>query len=125
MLYLHTSNQLEQLATQYARITNEPLSNVFEPECLVVQNAGMARYLSMHVADLSGISANTAALFPAEFMWKLLRIVSPDVSKQSECSPDALRFHIMQKLTDHSSDYPEIQHYIATNNTNKDTINMR
>ncbi len=67
MLHLHTSNQLEQLAIQYARITNEPLKNVFEPELLVVQNAGMARYLSMHVADLSGISANTEALFPAEF----------------------------------------------------------
>ncbi len=82
----------------------------------MVQNAGMARYLSMHVADLSGISANTEALFPAEFMWKLLRIVSPDVSKQSECSPDALRFHIMQELTDNPADYPEIQHYIYTNN---------
>ncbi|MCF6194208.1 MAG: exodeoxyribonuclease V subunit gamma, partial [Kangiellaceae bacterium] len=116
MLHLNTSNQLEQLATQYARVTNEPLSKVFEPECLVIQNAGMARYLSMHVADLSGISANTEALFPAEFMWKLLRIVSPDVSKQSECSPDALRFHIMQELTDNPSDYPEIQHYIFDDN---------
>ncbi len=120
MLYLHTSNQLEQLATQYARITNEPLSKVFEPECLVVQNAGMARYLSMHVADLSGISANTEALFPAEFMWKLLRIVSPNVAKQSECSPDALCFHIMQELTSNPDDYPEIAHYILGKSCNSD-----
>ncbi len=118
MLHLHTSNQLEQLATQYARVTNEPLKNVFEPELLVVQNSGMARYLSMHVADLAGISANTEALFPAEFMWKLLRIVSPDVSKQSECSPDALRFHIMQELTDNPDDYPELKHYIINKNSN-------
>jgi len=128
MLHLHTSNQLEQLATQYARITNEPLSDVFAPECLVVQNAGMARYLSMHVADLSGISANVEALFPAEFMWKLLRIVSPNVSKQSECSPDALRFHIMQELTDNPDDYPELKHYISShsddsNSSDKDVIN--
>ncbi len=121
MLYLHTSNQLEQLATQYARITHAPLNKVFAPECLVVQNAGMARYLSMHVADLSGISANTEALFPAEFMWKLLRIVSPDVSKQSECSPDALHFHIMQELTDNPADYPEIKHYITDNITGSKT----
>jgi exodeoxyribonuclease V gamma subunit len=124
MLHLHTSNQLEQLATQYARITNEPLKNVFEAELLVVQNAGMARYLSMHVADLSGISANTEALFPAEFMWKLLRLVSPNVSKQSECSPEALRFHIMQELTDNSTDYPEILHYIIhKDKSNKDELN--
>ncbi len=124
MLYLHTSNQLEKLATQYALITNEPLDDVFVPELLVVQNAGMARYLSMHVADISGISANTKALFPAEFMWKLLRIVSPNVSKQSECSPDALGFHIMQELTDNPADYPEIEHYILNkNNTGKTDIN--
>jgi len=124
MFHLHTSNQLEKLATQYALITNEPLDDVFVPELLVVQNAGMARYLSMHVADLSGISANTEALFPAEFMWKLLRIVSPNVSKQSECSPDALRFHIMQELTENPADYPEIEHYILNkNNTDKTDTN--
>ena len=123
MLHLHTSNQLEQLATQYARVTNDPLKKVFEPELLVVQNSGMARYLSMHVANLAGISANTEALFPAEFMWKLLRIVSPDVSKQSECSPDALRFHIMQELTDNSDDYPEIKHYITNNNSSNNETN--
>ena len=115
MLHLHTSNQLEQLANQFAFITKEPLSDVFAPEIVVVQNSGMARYLSMHVADLAGISANTEALFPAEFMWKLLRLVSHNVSKQSECSPDALRLHIMQELTDNFADYPELHHYILTN----------
>ncbi len=115
MLHLHTSNQLEQLANQFAFITKEPLSDVFAPEIVVVQNSGMARYLSMHVADLAGISANTEALFPAEFMWKLLRLVSTKVSKQSECSPDALRLHIMQELTDNFVDYPELHHYIIDN----------
>jgi len=115
MLHLHTSNQLEQLANQFAFVTKEPLSDVFAPEIVVVQNAGMARYLSMHVADLAGISANTEALFPAEFMWKLLRLVSPNVSKQSECSPDALRLHIMQELTENFADYPELHHYILSN----------
>jgi len=121
MFYLHTSNQLEQLANQYALLTQKPLTDVFAPELIVVQNSGMARYLSLHVANLAGISANTKALFPAEFMWKLLRIVSPDVSKQSECSPDALRFHIMQELTENSADYPELAHYILNaKNTDND-----
>ena len=115
MLHLHTSNQLEQLANQFAFVTKEPLSDVFAPEIVVVQNSGMARYLSMHVADLAGISANTEALFPAEFMWKLLRLVSPNVSKQSECSPDALRLHIMQEFTENFADYPELHHYILAN----------
>ena len=121
MFHLYTSNQLEQLATQFARISNAPLSNVFTPELIVVQNAGMARYLSMHVANLTGISANTKALFPAEFMWALLRSVSSNVSKLSECSPDALHFHIMQELTENHADYPELQHYILINDEINET----
>ena len=117
MLHLHTSNQLEQLANQFAFVTKEPLSDVFAPEIVVVQNSGMARYLSMHVADLAGISANTDALFPAEFMWRLLRLVSPNISKQSECSPDALHLHIMQELTENFADYPELHHYILSNDS--------
>lgn len=116
MLHLHTSNQLEQLANQFAFVTKEPLNNVFAPELIVLQNSGMARYLSMHVADLAGISANTEALFPAEFMWMLLRLVSPNISKQNECSPEALRLRIMQELSENFADYPDkVQNYILKN----------
>lgn len=112
MLYIQTSNQLEQLAALYTTTVSIPLNNVFTKEMVVVQNSGMARWLSMQSADIAGISANVEYLFPAEFMWKLLRIVSPDVSEQSQCTPETLRYHIMQELTEHHADYPELAHYI-------------
>ena len=112
MLYLHTSNQLEQLADTFSLVVNTPLSHVFTPEMVVVQNAGMARYLSLQVADSSGISANMEFPFPAEFMWRLLRLVSPDIPEESQCTPDTMRFHIMDELTEHSDRYPELHHYI-------------
>ena len=112
MLYLHTSNQLEQLKNQYAAVVKTPLKDVFKAETVVVQNAGMARWLSMEMAQVSGISANTDFLFPAEFMWGLLRLVSPEIPEHSQCAPDTLRFHIFEELTLHSEDYPELHHYI-------------
>jgi len=112
MLYLHTHHQLEQLANTFSVVVNQPLTHVFTTEIVVVQNAGMARYLSMQVADTSGISANTEYLFPAEFMWRLLRLVSPDIPEESQCTPKTMRFHIMEELSTHFADYPEIHHYI-------------
>jgi len=128
MLYLHTSNQLENLKNQYAAMTRTPLEDVFKSETVVVQNAGMARWLSMEMANISGISANTDFIFPAEFMWNLLRLVSPDIPEHSQCAPDTLRFHIYEELSHHFEDYPELHHYIFTKNNDhldefKDKVN--
>jgi exodeoxyribonuclease V gamma subunit len=115
MLTIHTSNQLEQLKDQYATVVKTPLNDVFSKELVVVQNAGMSRWLSMEMANIAGISANTEFLFPAEFMWRLLRLVSPGIPEQSQCTPATLRFYIMQELSQNYQDYPEIQHYILAN----------
>ncbi len=113
MLTIHTSNQLEQLKNQFSALINTPLDNIFATETVVVQNAGMARWLSMQLADTSGISANTKFLFPAEFMWHLLRLVSSDLPEKNQCTPDTMRFHIMCELSLHPESYPELQHYIG------------
>lgn len=123
MLTIHTSNQLEHLKNQFASAVRQPLSNVFTTEMVVVQNAGMARWLSMEMANIAGISANTEFLFPAEFMWRLLRLISPDIPEKSECTPATMQFHITQELTQNYADYPELQHYILNNgNINQSAI---
>ncbi len=123
MLYIHTSNQLEQLKNQYATVVKSPLNDVFKAETVVVQNAGMARWLSMEMAQTSGVSANTEFLFPAEFMWGLLRLVSPEIPEHSQCAPDTLRFHIYEELSNNFDDYPELHHYIV-NEINTDESNQ-
>ena len=120
MLYLHTSNQLEQLAQQFSHVTREPLNGVFESEKVIVQNAGMARWLSLNVADSTGISANMKVYFPADFMWQLLRLVLPYVPDQDPCAPSVLRWRLMDILLNNLDEYPEVSHYIedteVTNN---------
>jgi len=113
MLTIHTSNQLEQLKNQFSKLIKKPLDSIFATETVVVQNAGMARWLSMQLADTSGISANTQFLFPAEFMWHLLRLVSEDIPEKNQCTPETMRFHIMRELTNSPEHYPELKHYIS------------
>ncbi len=116
MLFVHTSNHLESLKNSYVGVTQSPLTSVFEKEIIVVQNYGMARWLSLHTSELQGISANTEYLFPAEFMWRLLGIVSPEVSEEDQCNPQSLRFRIYEELTKNHQAYPELKHYLHEEN---------
>ncbi|WP_020559751.1 exodeoxyribonuclease V subunit gamma [Thiofilum flexile] len=112
MLYLIHSNQLESLAALYAEfIRTKPLPPM-EGETVVVQNAGMGRWLSMQTAIHNNIAANTRYLFPAEATWELLRKVLPTVPKHDPCSPKLLRWRLFQEFLEHAVRYPELQHYL-------------
>jgi len=126
MLTLHTSNRLEQLSEQFAHSIKTPLKKVFDPELVVVQNSGMARYLSLQTADKNSICANTDYPFPADFMWKMLKSVIPDIPEQNPTSPSVLRWRLLDLLlseikSDEPNDsdafdeksFPELAHYMA------------
>ena len=118
MLTLHTSNQLELLSEQFAQSIESPLKSVFTPELVVVQNSGMARYLSLQVADKNNISANTDFLFPAEFMWQILKSVLPDISDQDPSSPFVIRWRLLDLLISEieakDKEFPELTHYLGS-----------
>ncbi|KAG1682814.1 RecBCD enzyme subunit RecC [Nymphon striatum] len=106
------AKRLSKINNEFSHVNQEPLKEVFESEMLIVQNAGMARWLSLHVADSTGISANMKVYFPAEFMWELLRLVLPDVPEQDPCAPRVLRWRLMEVLLENLEDFPEVQHYL-------------
>ena len=112
MLILHSSNHLETLRQQFAQLVSQPLKNVLEAEQIVVQNAGMGRWLSMQMAQTVGISANYQYLFPAEYMWELLRKVVDDVPLNDPSKPDVLRWRLVSEFLQHAEDYPELDHYL-------------
>ncbi|MEE9444722.1 MAG: exodeoxyribonuclease V subunit gamma, partial [Cocleimonas sp.] len=118
MLTLHTSNQLELLSEQFAQSIESPLKSVFTPELVVVQNSGMARYLSLQVADKNNISANTDFLFPAEFMWQMLKSVLPNISDQDPSSPFVIRWRLLDLLISEieakDKEFPELAHYLGS-----------
>lgn len=71
MLYLVQSNQLESLFRGMMDILAGPLADPFVPETIVVQNQGMARWLSQRIALHSGIAANIDFPLPARFIWQV------------------------------------------------------
>lgn len=98
---LCTSNRLELLADQLAETFRQPSGSALEPEIVVVQSHGMARWLSIQLAHKLGVCANVRFPFPNTFVQEVTRNVLPvqDLPQQAEDNvdrtPDPYAPHIL------------------------------
>ncbi|TXH67139.1 MAG: exodeoxyribonuclease V subunit gamma [Thiothrix sp.] len=112
MLYLHHSNRLETLAASFAQHLSQMQLDPFKAMPVVVQNAGMGRWLSMQLAEITGIAANLKYLFPAELTWDLLRRVL-SIAEHNPCAVDVLRWRLLQEFLQHAEEHqPYLGHYL-------------
>ncbi|MEE9411745.1 MAG: exodeoxyribonuclease V subunit gamma [Methylococcales bacterium] len=115
MIYLHHGNCLDCLAKQFADLHAKTSADLFLPEKIIVQNAGMARWLSLRVAEQLGIVANLKFLFPAEYMWQLIRSVLNGLPEVEQFRPGIFRWRILQVLADHSDEFSELSNFLRDN----------
>ena len=94
MLKLFYSNRLEPLVSSLTAQLTGPRKHPLQPEIIVIPNHGMARWLSLRIADEIGVSANLKFLFPAEFLWNLLHQLLDDVPRDSVFRPAALSWRL-------------------------------
>ena len=97
-LTIYTSNYLEILAQQLARIVREPLSSPIFPEIIVVQSRGMERWISMELAKHNGICANCAFPFPNVFLQEIFKKMIPELPDESPFDPVTMTFRTMKIL---------------------------
>ena len=97
MLTTIHSNQLERLAERLCeRLSGgAPGQDPFEPELVVVQNPGMARWLSLQIADRLGVTANVRFPLPAGFIWGVLGKALDSVPEEPAFEMDVMAWRIM------------------------------
>ncbi len=100
LLNLYHSNRQERLADELATLLHAPAGSALDPETVVVQSNGMARWLSLCLADRLGVCANTRFLFPAGFIWEVFRAVLPLVPAASPYEPGPLTWRLLDLLRD-------------------------
>ncbi|MEW8508520.1 MAG: exodeoxyribonuclease V subunit gamma [Candidatus Thiodiazotropha sp.] len=98
MLRLYQSNRLESLAARLAALIAEPLDEALRQEQVVVQHPGMARWLSLRLADQLGICANLTFPLPAAFIWELFHTLLPEVPACDRYQPKRLAWRIYLQL---------------------------
>jgi exodeoxyribonuclease V gamma subunit len=72
MLRLHTSHRLEALVEKLAEVLQTPLRSALQPELIMVQSQGMARWLKLELARQQGVCANCSFPFPKVFCAEVL-----------------------------------------------------
>jgi exodeoxyribonuclease V gamma subunit len=116
MLRLCQSNRLENLLTELCGILAEQADNPLAAEIIVVQNPGMARWLSQQIALRTGICANISFPLPASFIWSLFAKTLGGLPDLREFSRDVLLWRILNELDELLVDMPaseEMSSYLA------------
>ena len=98
MLHLHHGNRLERLLDTLVALTDEPLGDPLATELILVQNQGMARWLSLRLAERAGIAANLEFPLPASFIWKLFREQLDEVPERSGFDRETLLWRTLGRL---------------------------
>jgi len=114
MLQIYHSNRMECLVEELVRQIRSPLSSPMQPETIVVQNPGMARWLSQRIASSIGIAANLDFPLPASFVWHIYQCWMPGMADQSGFDRNSLRWHIMGLLPQlmESPDFAPLARYL-------------
>ncbi|MDD2462724.1 MAG: exodeoxyribonuclease V subunit gamma [Desulfobulbus sp.] len=97
-MLLHQSNRLENLFQQLAVILEEPPDDPLQPEIIVVQNQGMAQWVSRQLALQTGIAANLHFPLPGRCIWDLFDRLSGEDPGEDLFQTAILRWRIFTLL---------------------------
>ncbi|MGE4560440.1 MAG: exodeoxyribonuclease V subunit gamma, partial [Desulfobulbus sp.] len=97
-MFLYQSNRLENLFQQLAAILEEPPDDPLQPEIIVVQNQGMAQWVSRQLALHEGIAANLHFPLPGRCIWDLFDRLTGDVLAKDLFQASVLRWRIFALL---------------------------
>ena len=113
-LKLFTSNRLEILADQLAKVLAVPLASPLAAEVIIVQSRGMERWLSLEIARLQGICANIRFPFPKAFVEESFVAVLGGATVAETFTPDVMTWKVMKLLPsflDHPG-FEQIRRYL-------------
>ena len=113
MFRLTLSNRVEYLLDRLLESLTSEQADVLAPRHVIVPSAAIRRRVELAYADQSGICANVAFSFLAQWLWARLAQVVP-VQEQSPFSPKRLSWRIYELFGDATfgDNHPRLAHYL-------------
>src|ERR1035441_8865199 len=120
-LRLHTSNRLENLAEALAEEVRRPLRSPLEPETILVQSQGMARWLKLQLARHQGICSNFRFPFPRAFSYEAFKAVLGDLPAEEAYDPELLTWQVMKQIPAllGQPGFEALKNYLGTEHDNR------
>ena len=97
-LKYYASNRLEVLVGQLAEVTSTPLGSPLAKEIILVQSRGMARWVSLQLAQITDICMNCEFPFPRGFIAGILKEFFPEADLEKEFTAEAMTWRINSLL---------------------------
>jgi len=115
-LRLYTSNRLENLAQILAGEVRRPLRSALDPETILVQSQGMARWLKLQLARQHGICCNCRFPFPRAFSYEAFRAVLGDLPAAEVYDPEQMVWRIMATIPAflEQPEFDAVRNYLGT-----------
>ncbi len=101
MISYYSSNQLHLLAGHLSdSLKSHTPRDSFQPQTILVPNRDMAKWLQLFLSEKQGIAANYRFLMPAEWHWKRIREIYPDLPKVLPSDPEPMKWTLFSLLTE-------------------------
>ncbi len=98
-LTILSSNRVETLQSSLSQqLSEQPLSNPFSSEVIVVPTFAMSRWLNLRIAQQQGVAANIEYLQPGKWVWRLAAELLDEVPAEDPYSPENLGWEIFNLL---------------------------
>ncbi|MEQ9005777.1 MAG: exodeoxyribonuclease V subunit gamma, partial [Pseudomonadales bacterium] len=114
MFYLYHHHDLTRLAEVLSMLRRVQAASPLWPDRVLVPNAGLGRWLKMHLAERDGIAANIQALLPAPFFWDTIADSLPGGRPDSSAyRRENLRWHLYAHLPALAAEVPAVAGYLG------------
>lgn len=99
MIRIVRSHRLEALADALAdALAPQRAALDLAPDTIIVPSTAMARWVEARLAQRFGVAANLDRPYPAQFLWRTITQVLPDVPAHSPFDPETLAWRLYRLL---------------------------
>src|SRR5690554_6786419 len=121
MLNIFNASTIPPLVAQLTQDLNRQRVSPFNTACVVIQNAGMGKWLRQSIAAEAGIAANLDFPLLSRYVWDLVHRMT-GLSIESPYSKSTISLAILDTLQRDS--WPELSHYLESIDTDAALISF-
>lgn len=117
MIHCFKSCHLHILADHFSRLLDQSRGqDPFQPHTIIVPNLDTARWLKLFIAEKNGIAANLQFMLPAEWQWKQIRKLFPDLPEKLWSDIEPMKWTIFELLmnANERKAFPVLERYILS-----------
>jgi exodeoxyribonuclease V gamma subunit len=116
MLGIRFSNRFETLLDQLIEALAQERAGPFAAPQVIVPSTALARRVELALADRHGISANVEFSYLAQWLWRQIRRLVPEVPEDSPFAPEVLAWRVYEALGDKRfiGEHERLQAYLAS-----------